>query len=64
MEWIKCSERQIEFDKIFCYLTEDGRMEQFRNNVPIFEHGQILYDLITATYWMEKPTMPTDSPDC
>jgi hypothetical protein len=58
IEWIDINDTPIDFDKVAFILTKEGKVKPFRNAVSIFEHGEALYDILTATHWMPAPEAP------
>jgi len=55
MNWISIEEEPIDFKRVAFIKSEEMGIFPFTNQVGIFEHEKILFNILTATHWMPLP---------
>ena len=59
-DWISVEDEPIDFNRVGFIKSPEMGVFPFRNQVGIFEHANVLYNIMTATHWMPKPEPPKE----
>ena len=60
MEWISIENEPIDFNRVAFIKSPEMGIFHFRKSVGIFEHENVLYNIMTATHWMPLPNPPSE----